>query len=109
MQEDGPSSSDEDEEGAGSSMEVGGSETNNTQPRKGREGKKTRGMGLLPLLSFLPTAPLRTLRKTGTVARIIFLDSSSLANAISPASKARSWPSSEEPRGLADAAASQAM
>ena len=106
MQEDGPSSSDEDEEGAGSSMEVGGSETNNTQLRKGREGKKT---SLLPLLSFLPTAPLRTLRKTGTVARIIFLDSSSLANAISPASKARSWPSSEEPRGLADAAASQAM
>ncbi|KIM59206.1 hypothetical protein SCLCIDRAFT_126550 [Scleroderma citrinum Foug A] len=102
MQEDASSSSDEDEEGAGSSMEVDDSEANNTQPRKGRKGKKNKkDEATSPSVVPLPTVPLRTLRKTGTVAHVIFLDSSSLTNALSPASKARPWPSSEEPRGLA--------
>lgn len=96
------SSSDDDEEGAGSSMEVDGAETNDAQPRKSRKGKKDKtDEPAPPTVVPLPTEPLRSLRKTGSIAHLIFLDSSSLAKALSPASKARPWPSSEEPRGLA--------
>ncbi|KAG1808853.1 ribosomal RNA-processing protein 7-domain-containing protein [Suillus subaureus] len=48
----------------------------------------------------LPSSSLRTLRKTGSCAHLIFLDSSSLAKALSSPASPKPWPSSEEPRGL---------
>ncbi|KAF8125973.1 hypothetical protein EV363DRAFT_1434396 [Boletus edulis] len=50
--------------------------------------------------------PLRTLRKTGSIAHIIFLDTLSLEKALVPPTKPRPWlSSSEEPRGLTHYAA----
>ncbi|KIM76357.1 hypothetical protein PILCRDRAFT_826343 [Piloderma croceum F 1598] len=55
-----------------------------------------------PKVSPLPRTPLRTLRKTGTCAHVIFLDSSSLERALTTPQKPRPWPRSpDEPSGLA--------
>ncbi|KAG1733134.1 ribosomal RNA-processing protein 7-domain-containing protein [Suillus lakei] len=48
----------------------------------------------------LPSPSFRTLHKTGSCAHLIFLDSSSLAKALSSPTSSKAWPSSEEPRGL---------
>ncbi|KAF8834785.1 hypothetical protein BDN67DRAFT_1006022 [Paxillus ammoniavirescens] len=89
----------EDEEG---SMDVDAPE----QPRKKRRVQKDKQTKPVPpTVVPLPTVPLRTLRKTGSSAHVVFLDASSLAKALVPPSKPRPWPSSEEPRGLAHYAA----
>ncbi|KAL4074058.1 ribosomal RNA-processing protein 7-domain-containing protein [Scleroderma citrinum] len=102
VQEGDSSSSGEDDEAASSSMDVDGPEATDAQPRKSRKGKKDKkDEPAPPSVVPLPTVLLRTLRKTGAVAHLIFLDSSSLAKALAPTPIVRPWPSSEEPRGLA--------
>ncbi|KAF9220201.1 hypothetical protein BS17DRAFT_358592 [Gyrodon lividus] len=100
-------SDDEDEdEGTGSSMDVDPPENTEGQPRKRRKSRKdAKGKPVPPTVVPLPTVPLRTLRKTGSSAHIIFLDASSLEKALIPPLKPRSWPSSEEPKGLVHYAA----
>ncbi|KAI6039986.1 ribosomal RNA-processing protein 7-domain-containing protein [Pisolithus marmoratus] len=94
------SGSEEDSDGPDSSMEVDTEGNTETQRRKSRKDKK-RDEPAPPAVVPLPTNPHRTLRKTGAVAHLVFLDSSSLTKALVPPQKPRSWPSSEEPRGLA--------
>ena len=69
------------------------------QPRskRQRQPKESASPSVVPL----PPLPIRTLRKTGSIAHVIFLDASSLEKALIPPTKPRPWPSSEEPRGLA--------
>jgi len=55
----------------------------------------------VPKVTPLPTVPLRTLRKTGGSAHIVFLDSSSHDRAVDSLSKPRPWPTTEEPGGFA--------
>ena len=70
------------------------------KPKKGRKTQKDKPMA--PALIHLPATPCRRLRKTGSSAYVIFLDSSSLERALASTSKPRTWPtSSEEPSGLA--------
>lgn len=82
----------EDEEDNEEAMEVEGE-----KPRKRRKVSKEE----IPKVTPLPTVPLRTLRKTGGSAHIVFLDSSSLDRAVNSLSKSRPWPTTEEPTGLA--------
>ncbi|KAJ3561808.1 hypothetical protein NP233_g9971 [Leucocoprinus birnbaumii] len=67
------------------------------KPRKRRKVSKED----IPKVTPLPIVLLRTLRKTGGSAHVIFLDSSSLDRAVNSLSKPRPWPSTEEPTGLA--------
>lgn len=67
------------------------------QPRKRRKTSKSD----VPTVTPLPSTSLRTLRRTGRSAHIVFLDTSSLDRAMSTSSKPRPWPESEEPRGVA--------
>jgi ribosomal RNA-processing protein 7 len=67
------------------------------QPRKRRKTSKSD----VPTVTPLPSTSLRTLRRTGRSAHIVFLDTSSLDRAMSRVSKPRPWPESEEPRGAA--------
>jgi len=68
------------------------------QPRsKKRQPAESTSPSVVPL----PAVPIRTLRKTGGIAHVIFLDASSLNKALVPPTKPRPWLSSEEPRGLA--------
>lgn len=68
------------------------------QPRKKRKLQTSEPTP--PEVIPLPSSSLRTLRKTGSCAHLIFLDSSSLAKALSPPTSPKPWPHSEEPRGL---------
>lgn len=72
-------------------------EESDEQPRKRRKTSKSD----IPTVTPLPSTSLRTLRRTGRPAHIVFLDSSSLDRAMSASSKPRPWPTSEEPRGAA--------
>ena len=67
------------------------------QPRKRRKTSKSD----VPTVTSLPSMSLRTLRRTGRSAHIVFLDTSSLDRAMSAVTKPRPWPESEEPRGAA--------
>ena len=69
------------------------------QPRSKRQRQPTESAS--PSVVPLPSVPTRTLRKTGSIAHVIFLDASSLEQALVPPTKPRPWLSSEEPRGLA--------
>ncbi|KIM36102.1 hypothetical protein M413DRAFT_449419 [Hebeloma cylindrosporum] len=70
------------------------------EPKKRRKTQKDKPVA--PTLIPLPATPCRKLRKTGSSAYVIFLDSSSLERALASTSKPRTWPtSSEEPSGLA--------
>ncbi|KAG6371930.1 ribosomal RNA-processing protein 7-domain-containing protein [Boletus reticuloceps] len=74
------------------------------QPRSKRKQRPTESAS--PSVIPLPPIPLRTLRNTGSIAHVIFLDTSSLEKVLVPPTKPRPWPSSsEEPRGLAHYAA----
>ncbi|KAG6329979.1 hypothetical protein ID866_9112 [Astraeus odoratus] len=91
----------EDEEGATSAMEVDTQEADEGLHRKRLKRKKGKKDGPIPpSIVPLPVSPLRTLRKTGTVAHLVFLDATALAKALTHVQKPRPWPSSEEPRGL---------
>ncbi|KAG2742139.1 hypothetical protein P692DRAFT_20859168, partial [Suillus brevipes Sb2] len=69
-----------------------------TRPRKKRKLQTTEPTP--PEVKPLPSSSLRTLHKTGSCAHLIFIDSSSLAKALSPPASPIPWPSSDEPRGL---------
>lgn len=86
---------DEEEEEDGGNEEV--MEVEGEKPRKRRKVSKEE----IPKVTPLPTVSLRTLRKTGGSAHVVFLDSSSLDRAVDSLSKPRSWPTTEEPTGLA--------
>lgn len=97
-------------EGANSGKAVEGEkevEDGSEKPRKRRKVSKD-GNPPAPTVTPLPsTAHLRTLRKTGQSAHIIFLDSSSLTRLLSSPStspssprKPRPWPTSPAPYGL---------
>lgn len=100
---DSGSDNDDEEEPAGLSMEVDTTDTETESParKNSKTKKKKKDQPVPPSVVPLPITPLRLLRKTGGIAHIVFLDSSSLAKALVSGQKARPWPSSEEPRGLA--------
>ncbi|KAJ7757063.1 ribosomal RNA-processing protein 7-domain-containing protein [Mycena metata] len=94
-----PDDSDEEEE---DEAEEAVDETEE-QPRKRRKLSKTKPQP--PKVVPLPSKPLRRLRATGRSAHLVFLDASSLERALAPQPKARPWPVSEEPSGVAHYAA----
>ncbi|PCH40788.1 hypothetical protein WOLCODRAFT_131531 [Wolfiporia cocos MD-104 SS10] len=70
------------------------------RPRKKRRTRK--GKDVAPQVVSLPSTSLRTLRRTGRSAHVVFLDESSLSRALSASAKARPWPTdSSVPTGLA--------
>jgi len=71
------------------------------RPPKRKQQPKESTPAVVPL----PPLPTRTLRKTGGLAHVVFLDASALDKALAPPATPRTWPSSEEPRGLAHYAA----
>lgn len=75
------------------------------QPKEKGKGQRQPKESAAPSVIPLPPVPTRTLRKSGGIAHVIFLDASSLETALVPPTKPRAWPSSEEPRGLAHYAA----
>jgi ribosomal RNA-processing protein 7 len=79
------------------------SEANDAADEKSKQRtKKQRNKLMVPTLISLSATPWRKLRKTGSSAYVIFLDSSSLERALASTSKPRPWPtSSEKPSGLA--------
>ncbi|KAI0722300.1 ribosomal RNA-processing protein 7-domain-containing protein [Cerioporus squamosus] len=102
-QEDGAESEDQagmgedesgDEEGSGSEADG----DTDSRPKKKRKIAQPEGPQVVPL----PSVPLRTLRRTGHTAYVVFLDASSLARALKPPQKPYVWPiDSETPLGLA--------
>jgi len=80
-----------------------------TKKSSKKRGRPRTEENVPPSVVPLPLVPCRTLRKTGGIAHVIFLDTSSLEKALaaSAVTKPRPWPSSssEEPRGLAHYAA----
>lgn len=75
-------------------------ENPDTEARPRRKRKLQTSEPTPPEVIPLPSSSLRTLRKTGSCAHLIFLESSSLAKALSSPASPKPWPSSEEPRGL---------
>ncbi|KAJ7135501.1 ribosomal RNA-processing protein 7-domain-containing protein [Mycena crocata] len=92
--------SDDDEEEAEEQAEEVADDADEMQPRKRRKLSKN-NKPAPPKVIPLPSKPFRRLRKTGSSAHVIFLDASSLERALTPQSKTRPWPVSEEPSGLA--------
>lgn len=84
-------------ENAEESEEGNGQEEERPVKRRRKSEKEKARPSLIPL----PSAALRTYRKTGRTAYVIFLDASSLNRALTPQHKPRPWPSSPEPTGLA--------
>ncbi|GBE80165.1 predicted protein [Sparassis crispa] len=93
---DGESDSDEEQEAAES--DAGSDEDANERPRK----KRKKGRAVAPQVVPLPSRPLRTFRRTGGRAHVVFLDASSLARALTPPTKPKPWPTDTSvPLGLA--------
>ena len=89
----GAESDDEAEEGAEGGQENGEDESSededaDSRPKKKQKVTKPEGPQVIPL----PTVPLRTLRRTGHTAHVVFLDASSLSRALKPPSKPYVWP-----------------
>ncbi|KAF5363574.1 hypothetical protein D9756_000136 [Leucocoprinus leucothites] len=93
----GRDTEDEDEEEENADSDGGTIAPEGEKPRKRRKVSQKD----IPQVKPLPTIPLRTLRKTGGSAHIVFLDTSSHDRAVNLLSKPRPWPATEEPRGLA--------
>ena len=90
--EEGEEESD-DEEGSGSEDEEDG----HSRPKKKRKISEPVAPKFVPL----PSVPLRTFRRTGHTAYVVFLDSSSLTRALKPPAKPYPWPVDREtPLGL---------
>ncbi|KZS91258.1 hypothetical protein SISNIDRAFT_551075 [Sistotremastrum niveocremeum HHB9708] len=109
-QPDESSESESDEEGAGDAEDatILNGEDGDAQPNQaGNSGKrrsKPRGKKEKPpIVTPLPSAPLRRLRPTGKSAYVVYLDDSAVKRALSSINpeSPRVWPSSSEPRGLA--------
>ena len=71
------------------------------QPRKKRKISRGEKKNQKPAVTPLPTRPLRTLRKTGRSAHVVFLDSSAVDRVLGLPPEPRQWPTSDEPSGLA--------
>lgn len=85
-----------------SGLEDDAMEVEEIQPRKKRKLAKEEKLPP-PKVIPLPTTSLRTLRRSGRTAHLVFLDASSLTRALQPSAtqKPRPWPSSpNEPLGL---------
>lgn len=92
---DGQDSQDEDE--TDDTMDA--VDATDAQPRKRR--KITKNDSTKPILIPLPASKIRTLRKTGRSAHVVFLDASSLERALAASKRIRPWPTSpDEPSGL---------
>jgi len=87
------------EEGEGESEEdEGGDVEQEERPRK----KRKTGKDIAPQVVPLPSPSLRTLRRTGRSAHVVFLDESSLTRALASSSKPKTWPTDNStPFGLA--------
>ncbi|EJD01681.1 uncharacterized protein FOMMEDRAFT_90179 [Fomitiporia mediterranea MF3/22] len=70
------------------------------EERPVKRAKKVKDKNQRPTLVSLPPSSLRTFRRTGRTAFVVFLDSSSLSKALSPPHTPRPWPQSTEHRGL---------
>ncbi|EMD40354.1 hypothetical protein CERSUDRAFT_148305 [Gelatoporia subvermispora B] len=94
----GSESESEDEDAQMEEAEGEDADEQEDQPRKKRRTQKNAPPQVVPL----PSSSLRTLRRTGRTAHVVFLDASSLARALSAPSKPRPWPiDSATPHGLA--------
>ncbi|KAM5534440.1 hypothetical protein V8D89_011907 [Ganoderma adspersum] len=96
-EEEGDGEDEEDEsdgeDGSGSEDEEDG----HSRPKKKRKISEPVAPKVVPL----PSVPLRTFRRTGHTAYVVFLDSSSLARALKPPAKPYPWPIDREtPLGL---------
>ncbi|KAI0658550.1 ribosomal RNA-processing protein 7-domain-containing protein [Cubamyces menziesii] len=90
----------EDEEQGEDGAESQGEEDEeaDSRPKKKRKVAEPEGPKVVPL----PSHSLRTLRRTGHTAYVVFLDSSSLERALKPPQKPYAWPVDKEaPHGLA--------
>jgi len=98
---------DEDEEDEEEGEGEGEEDTEEAQPRKKRKtGKGAAARPAAPEVVPLPSRPIRTFRRTGSTAHIVFTDASSLLRALAPSKKDRPWQmDSESPTGLAHYAA----
>ncbi|PIL37511.1 hypothetical protein GSI_01205 [Ganoderma sinense ZZ0214-1] len=104
----GDEDEDEDEgEGEGGEEESGDDEGSDSEdedeedrhprPKKKRKISEPEAPKVVPL----PSVPLRTFRRTGHTAYVVFLDGSSLARALKPPAKPYAWPIDREtPLGL---------
>ncbi|CDO69588.1 hypothetical protein BN946_scf184759.g28 [Trametes cinnabarina] len=89
-------------EGAAGSQDEGDEEDADSRPKKKRKVAQPEGPQVVPL----PSPSLRTLRRTGHTAYVVFLDASSLERALKPPQKPYPWPVDKEtPLGLAHYAA----
>ncbi|GJE87298.1 ribosomal RNA-processing protein 7 like protein [Phanerochaete sordida] len=89
--------SDEDEDEEGMSGVEAEPDAEAAHPRKKRKVAKDETPQIIPL----PTHTIRTLRRTGRSAHVVFLDASSVSRALSGV-KARPWPRDPDaPSGLA--------
>lgn len=87
-----------DAEGAAGSQSEGEDEDADTRPKKKRRVAQPEGPQVVPL----PSPSIRTLRRTGHTAYVVFLDASSLERALKPPQKPYPWPVDKEtPLGLA--------
>lgn len=91
--------SESEEEGEEGEMQVDENMPEGERPAR-RRRRNDKQKETKPTLIPLPPTSLRTLRKTGRTAYVVFLDPSSLTRALTPPHKARPWPSSSEPSGL---------
>ncbi|KAI0737709.1 ribosomal RNA-processing protein 7-domain-containing protein [Daedaleopsis nitida] len=75
-----------------------GEDDGDSRPKKKRKASQPDGPRVVPL----PSTRVRTLRRTGHTAYVVFLDGSSLTRALKPPQKPHAWPAdSEAPLGLA--------
>lgn len=86
------------EEESGEEDQTEDAEEAEERPRKKRKKNKHAPPEVVPL----PSQELRTFRRTGQTAHVVFLDASSLSRALTAPSKPRPWPTdSSVPFGLA--------
>ncbi|KAI0375964.1 hypothetical protein BV20DRAFT_1032331 [Pilatotrama ljubarskyi] len=96
LREDGDSD-DESGEGEGAAGSGDEEEDADSRPKKKRKVSQSDAPQVVPL----PSPPMRTLRRTGHTAYVVFLDSSSLDRALKPPPKPYTWPIDKEaPHGL---------
>ncbi|KAI0326697.1 hypothetical protein GY45DRAFT_1328557 [Cubamyces sp. BRFM 1775] len=90
--------SEEEEEEDGAESQGDEDEEADSRPKKKRKVAEPASPQVVPL----PSPSLRTLRRTGHTAYVVFLDSSSLERALKPPQKPYAWPvDKESPHGLA--------
>ncbi|OJT09518.1 Ribosomal RNA-processing protein 7 -like protein [Trametes pubescens] len=92
MLEDESESEDDDAHESAAGSEDKDDEDVESRPKKKRKVAEPQAPRVVPL----PSPPIRTLRRTGHTAYVVFLDSSSLARALKPPQKPYTWPVDKE-------------